>query len=404
MRYRRRPAARETVPRVPSRRRAARAAAREDGNVRLGKLIQEAIDRRNGIGDLDIFELPIVVACRDLIANTIGQMPLVNYRGSQPLADQPPVVLRPDPSESRRDTMVRLVNQLSGPGYAWIIPTAWYADGITPAAVRVVDAADAAGIFDTRGQLVDVIWEGEHYDPSLDQACLTRYRYRQVGAPADCGPLGDCRRAVTWLAALWQMAGSFWEAGFPSIALVVEQALSGQQKKDAKDSMLAAFARRHEPAVIDRGGTLTPVGVNALEAQLVESINAANAEVARVFQVMPSLVNVISQGALTYSTTEGELRKWLALGLGAFMNPIESCWSDLRPAGQTVQFDSSVLLRTDLAGRYAAYSVALGRWLTVDEVRAAEGLPPWPAPSTQDVKALTVSPFADPIPTGALTQ
>ncbi len=381
---------------MPSRR-AARAEARaRDDDARLGRLIQEAIDRRNGIGDLDIFELPIVVTCRDLLANTIGQMPLIAYRGGQPVPDQPPIVVRPDPTESRRDTMVRLVNQLTGPGFAWIIPTAWFADGL-PSTVRVVDAGGAAGIFDPRGQLVDVIWEGEHYDPMLDEACLVRYRYRQAGAPADCGPLGDCRRAVTWLAALWQMAGSFWEAGFPSIALVLEQALTTTQKAETKRAMLDAFARRHEPAVIDRGGQLQPVGVNALEAQLVESINTANAEVARVFQIMPSLVNVMSQGALTYSTTEGELRKWLALGLGAFMNPIEACWSDLLPNRQSVQFDSSVLLRTDLAGRYAAYSVALGRWLTVEEVRAAEGLP-WPAPSPLEAKALTVSPFADPTP------
>lgn len=382
---------------MPSRR-AARAAEREraTGNERLGRLIQEALDRRNGIGDLDIFELPIVVTCRDLLANTIGQMPLVAYRNGQPVPDQPPIVVRPDPSESRRDTMVRLVNQLTGPGYAWIIPTARYADGLA-AAVRVVDAGDAAGIYDPRGQLVDVIWEGEHYDPSLDEACLVRYRYRQAGAPADCGPLGDCRRVVEYLAALWQMAGSFWEAGFPSIALSIAQPLNETQRKETKAALLAAFSRRHEPAVIDRGGTLEPIGTNALESQLVESIGTANAEVARVFQIMPSLVNVMSQGALTYSTTEGELRKWLALGLGAFMNSIESCWSDLLPNGQSVQFDSSVLLRTDLAGRYAAYSMALGRWLTVEEVRAAEGLP-WPAPSPLDAKALTVSPFADPIP------
>jgi Phage portal protein len=382
-------------------RRAARAEP-VPGNVRLGRLIQEAIDRRNGIGDLDIFELPIVVTCRDMIANTIGQLPLINYRAGRPTGDQPPIAVRPDPTETRRDTMVRLVNQLTGPGFCWVIPTAWYVDGVTPAAVRVVDGAEAAGIWSPRHELVDVVWNGEHYDPALGEVHLIRYRITDSGAPADCGPLGACRQAITWLAALWQMAGSFWEAGFPSIALVVEQALSTPQKTEAKQAMMAAFARRHEPAVIDRGGSLQPVGVNALEAQLVESINMANAEVARVMQMMPSLVNVIAQGSLTYTTTEGELRKWLALGLGAFMTPIEACWSDLRPGGQQCRFDSSELLRTDLAGRYSAYSVALGRWLTVEEVRAAEGLD-WPPPSPLDAKALTVSPFADPIPTGALT-
>ena len=332
---------------MPSRRRAARAAQREvvAGNERLGRLIQDALDVRNGIGDLDVFELPIVVACRDLIANTIGQLPLVNYRGNLPTGDQPPIVIRPDPNETRRDTMVRLANQLTGPGYAWVFPTTWYADGVTAASVRVVDAAEAHGMFNPRNELVNVIWEGNHYDPALREAHLIRWRIPSSGLTLDCGPIGGCRRVVEYLAALWQMAGSFWEAGFPSVALVIEQALTSTQRTEAKQAMMASFARRHEPAVIDRGGTLESIGTSPVESQLVESIAAANAEVARVFGLMPSMVNVQSVGSLTYSTTEAELRKWLALGLGAFLTPIEACWSDLRPYGQNVQFDTARLLR-----------------------------------------------------------
>jgi hypothetical protein len=380
-------------------RRAARAKREErpSGNERIGALIQEAIDRRNRVGDVDVFELPIVVACRDLIANTVGQLPLVNYRSGLPTATQPPIVVRPDPCETRRDTMVRLVNNLTGPGYAWIVPTAYLADGL-PASVRVVDAAEAAGIWDPRGQLERVVWEGESYDPSMGEVHLIRWRYDRAGAPADCGPLGACRKVVTYLAALWQMAGSFWEAGFPSIALVIEGALTTTQKAETKRSIVDAFARSHEPAVIDRGGTLEPIGTNPVESQLVESIAAANAEVARVFGCMPSLVNVDAAGSLTYSTTEGELRKWLALGLGAFLTPIEAAWSDLRPFGQECRFDTSALLRSDLSGRYNAYSIAVDRWLTVEEIRRSEGLP-WPPPSPLDPGNNTApSVFADPIP------
>ena len=367
---------------------------RPGGNERIGALIQEALDRRNQIGDVDVLDLPIVVACRDLIANTVGQLPLVNYRGGLPTNTQPPVVVRPDPTETRRDTIVRLVNNLTGPGYAWVFPTSYLADG-NPASVRVVDAGEAAGIWDQRGQLTDVIWEGEHYDPSLGQAHLIRWRITTAGAPGDCGPLGGCRKVVTYLAALWQMAGSFWEAGFPSIALMIEQTLSTTQRREAKQSMLDAFARSNEPAVIDRGGRLEPLGSNAVESQLVESIGMANAEVARVFGVFPSLANIAANSSLEYSTTEGEFRKWLALGLGAFLTPIEACWTDLRPYGQTVQFDSSRLLRTDMAARYAGYSVALGRWLTAQEIRASEGLS-WPPPSPLDASPLTSAAFADP--------
>jgi len=386
------------------RRSAARAAAAEvraaaDGNLgAIERIIADARARRERLGDLSPFELPIVVACRQLVADTVAQLPLVNFRGNLPTAEQPPIVIRPDPWEPRWQTMHRLVMNLTGPGYVWLIPTAFYADGVTPAAVRVVDAAEAAGTFDPSGRLERIIWQGIRYDPGPTGAVWIPWRVERVGT-LGTGPIGSCMQAVEYLAALWQMAGSFWEAGFPSIALVIEGALSTTQKREAKDEMLAAFARRHEPAVVDRGGRLEPIGSNAVDSQLVESIEVANAEVARAFAVMPSLVNVRVGDSLTYATTEAELSKWLKLGLGAYLMRIEAGFSELRPLGQHVRADSSALLRTDLSARYGAYSVALGRWLTVDEVRAAESLRPMPAgtfPGEPTSPAVTPSPFLDP--------
>ena len=344
------------------------------GNIRLGAVIQAAVDRRERVGDLDPYDLPIVVACRDLLANTIGQLPLVNYRGHLPTDVQPPIVVRPDPSEYRWQTFTRLVHQLTRAGYVWLFPLTYDASG-WPTSVRVVDAAEAAGTFDPSGRLETVHWEGERYDPATDEVALLPYRQPRVGTLGE-PPLAMCMRAVEYLAALWQMAGSYWEAGFPSIAYVVEAALSPTQRADTKAALIAASRRAHEPAVVDRGGRFDSLGGSAVESQLVESIEVANAEIARAFGVMPSLVNVRGGDSLTYSTTEGEMRKWLALGLGAYLGRIEAAWSDMRPYGQTARFDTGVLLRSDLAARYSAYSVALGRWLTVDEVRAAESLPP----------------------------
>ena len=384
---------------MPSRK-AARAAAadaaatRDDGLARLEKLISDAQARRERLGDLQPAELPIVVACRELLADTIAQLPLVNYRGALPTDVQPPVVVQPDPFEPRWQTLHRLVNNLTGPGYCWLVPTAFLADDYA-AAVRVVDASDAAGIFDPSGRLDHIIWQGTRYTPhgGPGGALWIPFRVERVGT-LGTSPMGACFRALEYLAALWQMAGSFWEAGFPSIALVIEGALSPTQKTDAKQGMLDAFARRHEPAVIDRGGRLESIGANAVDSQLVESIEAANAEVARAFGVMPSLVNVRAGDSLTYSTTEGELSKWLKLGLGSYLTRIEAAWSQLRPAGQTVHADTSVLLRTDLAARYNAYSIGVGRWLTVDEVRRAEALPPAPADMSGPTPA--INPLTDP--------
>jgi HK97 family phage portal protein len=354
-------------------------AGRPLNETKLERTIREAIEARAGGVSLTPWELPIVVACRQLIADTVGQLPMIAYRGNVPRPDQPAIVIRPDPFEPRWQTLHRLVNNLTGWGHAWLIPTAAYANDY-PAAVRVVDASRAHGVFDPSGRLVDVYHDGRRLQPGTE-AILVPWRVTQAGT-AGHAPMNDCFRAAEYLAALYDMAGSFWEAGFPSIAVLVKQALNPTQTAELKSQVLSAWARRHEPAVIDRDGQLAPVGTNAVEAQLVESIAVANTEIARAFGVMPSLVNVAAGDSLTYATTEAEFAKWLKVGLGAYLMRIEAAFSDLTPHGTEVRFDTTELLRTDLAARYQAYALGVQYgWILPAEVRQREGLPPLPTSS-----------------------
>ena len=234
-----------------------------------------------------MYDLPIVVACRDLISNTVSQCPMYAYGpDGQPRRDQPAILARPDPSELRYVTMTRLVMNLTGPGYVWLQPTAFYANDY-PAAVRVIDASDAAPIWDSTGRrMEEVVYQGVRYPQGADGIIWLPYSVpvRHPGSPG-LSPLLAAERAITYLAALWEMCGSFWEAGFPSVAYVVEQALNATTRGEVKASMLESFRRRHEPTVVDRGGQFQQLGNSAVESQLVESIAVANAEVARVYGI-----------------------------------------------------------------------------------------------------------------------
>lgn len=358
-------------------RRERRQIARAEARIR--ELIDEARSRRLVGTAMSPWELPIVVACRQLLADTVSQLPLVSMRHRMPIPQQPAVVVRPDPFEPRWLTMARVVDNLTGWGHVWIVPTAWDAAD-WPLAVRVYDAAQGAPIFDAvTGELVEVSINAQRYTPGPDGVIWLPY---QVPARGTVGqsPMARCWRAVEYLAALYEMAGSFWEAGFPSVALKVGIRLDDDDARNLKDQVLSSWARRHEPAVLDNGAEPVAIGSSAVEAQLVDSIAMANAEIARAFGVMPSLVNVAGGDSLTYSTTEGEFTKWLSVGLGPYLTRIEAAWSDLLPWGQVTRFDTAVLTRADLATRVAAYSTALAgaSWLTPDEVRDREGMPPLP--------------------------
>jgi phage portal protein BeeE len=199
------------------------------------------------------------------------------------------------------------------------------------------------------------------------------------GSPG-VSPLMQCWKAAEGLCGLFDMMFSFWEAGFPSIAVMVEQALSAKQSRELKEQVMSSWSRRHEPAVIDRDGRLETVGSSAVESQLVESIVAANQEIARAHLVMPSMVNVASADGLTYSTTIAEFRKFLIVGLGGYMMRIEAGFTDLLPHGTSARFNVDELERADFYGRAQAYQLALGgqAWLGVDEVRDRERLDPMP--------------------------
>jgi HK97 family phage portal protein len=189
--------------------------------------------------------------------------------------------------------------------------------------------------------------------------------------------LWDSWQILEGIAALWSMAISYWESGFPSLALTVDTPTTKTQRDELREELTIAWRRRHAPTVIDRGGTLAPVGSNAVDAQLIESIAAMDKQIARLFGVPPSLANVDSTGSLTYSTVEGELSRWLKLGAGGYLTRQEDAFSAALPLGQHARVSTGELLRTDQTARAAWYQAGLaGGWLTVDEIRTAEGLPP----------------------------
>ena len=365
-----------------ARRRTARAALEVAADAaatdRLGAAILDALDARTGALEVSPWELPIVVACRTLIAETLGQLGMLAYRGSYPIDNQPALLARPDPDETCRQTVARFHDNLTGYGYVWLRPTAFYANDL-PAAVQVIDASAATATFDPSGRLGEVWWNGDRYESgNLNRGSILHVPFRQPQAGTlGVHPLHDSWRLLEHVAGLWQMATSYWEAGFPSMAVLVEQVMTAAQRRELSDDLDVGWRRSHKPAVVSHGATLQPIGANAVEAQLVESIAAMDKQIARLYGVPPSIVNVDSTGSLTYSTTEGELSRWLKLGAGGYLARQEDAFSAALPLGQTARVSTGELLRTDQDARAAWYTAGIaGGWFTVDEVRTAEGLPP----------------------------
>jgi phage portal protein BeeE len=90
-------------------------------------------------------------------------------------------------------------------------------------------------------------------------------------------------------------------------------------------------------------------------------------------------VNAETNGSLTYSTTESQGRMLLNQTLTPFLTAVAGRLSmpDITPRGTNVLTDLDAFLRSDAPARAQVYAAGIAAgWLTVDEARAAEGLPP----------------------------
>jgi phage portal protein BeeE len=189
------------------------------------------------------------------------------------------------------------------------------------------------------------------------------------------------------LSAAEYVAG-YWTDGRPPITILrTEQDLTAAQAEAIRTRWLEERAKGPgNPAVLGRGGDAKPFGADASGKDATEAQRELVANVARWFGVPPHMVNApAAAGGLTYTNTETAGVAFVNYTLRAYTTPITDVISSLLPgdyiAGRRIVIDLGHLTRPELEARHRAYALALGgggspAWMTVDEVRQAEGLSP----------------------------
>lgn len=116
------------------------------------------------------------------------------------------------------------------------------------------------------------------------------------------------------------------------------------------------------------------------DSEFTEQRRLAAQECARAFGLPAWAIGAPVGDSLTYSTVEGQNRYLVDHAFRPWAVRIERAFNadpDLLPGSSYLALDFDAFLRGDAAKRADYYEKALGAgWLTVDEVRAAEDLPP----------------------------
>jgi HK97 family phage portal protein len=204
-------------------------------------------------------------------------------------------------------------------------------------------------------------------------------------------PVRQAREAIGLNAQLVAHAARFFQndARPSGVLQVGTQGAAAQDQLEALKEAWNAHhgggpANAHRIAILSGDVNFQPLSMPPEDAQFLEQRQLSAQEICRVFRVPPWVVGAPTGDSLTYATVEQQGLAFVTYSLRPWLTTMEQALSadeDLFPAGTNTygEFLVDALLRSDSEARARVYSAGLaGGWLTVEECRERENLPPLP--------------------------
>lgn len=331
-------------------------------------------------------EVPAVIACIRVIAESVGSLPLQLYRsdanGAKVLATDSPLyrLLRYRPNDEQtslelRETLV-MHYLLYGNAYCEIIrdgntitdlfplhPSRMKSERVADGSLRYVyrEPSGRQTIYQPRQ-----IWHLRM--PSLDGI-------NGISLPA------MVRDAIAHARAIESYGLTYFSNNArPGVVLQSDNPIpadAAERMREQWERMHRGPDRAHRTAVLPGGLKVFELGGSNESSQFVEASKQAVITICRAFRVPPHLVQ--SLDGATFSNIEHQSREFLTYTLLPHLRRIEdSVARDLLDDPTLfAEHDVHALMRGDSAARAAWYQQALNSGImSINEVRAAEGLNP----------------------------
>lgn len=333
----------------------------------------------NVVTESRALSLPTVYRAVSLIATGVSQLTVDTWRGGDPI-EAPTWVRRPDIKLSRSAFLEQTTVSLALTGNAyWRVHRTSPGDPIRALTTlnpnEVIPLED--GRFSHRGKTLSD-WQVQHL-------ALMRVPGRLEGL----GPIQAARLDLAGALDLRDYAaGWFSTSGVPNGVLSTDQVLSPDQAAAYKRQWMESQSHLDGPAVLGNGISYQPLMLSPKDAQFLESRQFSTTEIARLFGIPSHLMLAVVEGnSQTYMNVADADLTFVRWTLSQYLREIEESITVLLPRGQSARFNLDAILRPSTKDRYSAHQTALDAgFLTVNEVRAIEGLKPIPG---GDVLAVT---------------
>lgn len=345
--------------------------------------------------------LPAVFRSFEVLAAAVVQLSVDNERGgvALPGAEVHPLVRRPSLDMSREEFFEQTVVSMAAAGNAF-----WRkrrgADGLT---VLALDLLNPHEVFPGKDRSGNRVWRHKGDEiPARDIVHLPMLKL--PGQDLGLGPIQAARASLAGaLDTRDYSTRVFGDAGGqPAGILTTDQVLSPEDAKQYRDAWNFLDAegkplKVNNPSrvrVLGKGLSYDAMMLKPEDAQWIESQKFGVTDVARMFGMPASLLLASVEGtAMTYQNIGQEWLGFVRFTLMRYLRRIELALTDLVPRGQSVRFNVETLLRTDTTTRYQGHEIALrNKWVTPDEVRAIEGLPPLTKDQREQLAATTPAP------------
>jgi HK97 family phage portal protein len=340
-----------------------------------GRITRNIFDNYAGVAvDTEsTLSVPAIWRATTMIADSVGVMPLQAYRNDQKIDPTPRLLERPNPLETRIETISAMVAALLLHGnYVAILgepgPTG-YPESIYPVAPERVTIMKIDG---------RKIFRIDQIDYTSDQI----FHIKGFALPGDVAGIGIIaaqRQGIGAAVAVMEYAARYFNGGaMPSY--VIKSSNPDLEENEAellKIKWMEHYGGKSRiPAVLNASTDIEPLTANANDSQLVEARNQAVSDSANIVGVPGNMVGAPNTSR-TYSNVEAQGLEYLRTSIAPLTTRIEATFTDYLPRGQMAKFNYDSLLRADTYTRYQAHKLALeAGFLTVDEIRELEDLPP----------------------------
>ena len=370
-------------------------ASRHDrDNFVTNRVTVAAYDDGQAAAANSVLGLSAAWACINLIAGTAASLPLGVFRttsdGIRTAAKDHPLyrILHDSPNADQTALdfweFVFAAVELRGNAYAEIVRNGQgQVIALTPIMceqVHVRRLGDGA---------LEYAWTDGARDRRLTQDDVFHVRGFGGGPLGGASTLSVCRAAFSSASVVeWAASTTFANGVRPSGILSTDAQLTKEQRDEAERLLQIKFAgamNAGRPMLLDRAMTWQQLTINPEDAQMLESRKFSGEEICRIFGVPPAMVGYGDKASNWGTGKEVDVMGFQKFTLRRRLKRIEQAAEKQllspadRAAGMRIEFNQEGLLRGDSGGRATFYESGLRNgWMTINQVRALENMPPVP--------------------------